>query len=477
MQFFHTVRGTLFTLLGGVAALLAMTLPSLWPLSVAGVAGYLLGCNTSSWKKAFVHGLIFGMLASMGGVWWFWDTIPLTWISIPDGTIQYLLVGIVYGLTVLSLALPFAFFAPLIRLIPHKWYQPAVVALIYVVLEEVRMWTFALFFLAPESMLAPNFSVGGLGYALTESALLLPVAQAGHYGLHGLLALLAAALLARTQSVRWAYAAVLITLIGLAHLVLPTMDVERTTRVGLVSSYAPPGPFTNPALVIAPMQQAARAGAEIIVTPESLGLAPFLDTSSRQAFYRTLFAGEGLVISSSVVREDNGNERAELLYETPTDGVIGSQDKIFFVPVGEYLPPLIRIGISVVGKENLNGYGSYIAGTAIPGSSLTPATYADITYGALLCSELLSPQLYAGLAAKNTDVLLNLANNSWFNGSRLLHERLQQVAKTHALRNRQYVLVASNGSPSYVISSRGDVVAESTWGVPGALVVDVPVSF
>ncbi len=423
-----------------------------------------------------MHGFLFGLLASMGGVWWFWDTIPLTWINIPDGAIQYVLVGIVYGLTVLSLTLPFALAAPLVRAVPEAWYRPFTFALILVTIEELRMWSFALFFLAPESMLAPNFSIGGLGYVLTESSLLLPLAQAGHYGLNACIGLLGALLLERKRLPVVLGLGVLTLSLLAAHLLLPFSHTERSVRVGLVSSYAPPGPFVTPSDVLRPMQVAGALGAEVIVTPESLGLAPFLTPAARQEFYATLFGGnDGLVISSSIVQEDDGSERAELIYETVREGVIGSQDKIFFVPVGEYLPPLIQAAISVAGKDNLRGYDSYIAGTALAGSSLTPATYNGVTYGGLLCSELLSPRLYAGLAGTGTDVLLNLANNSWFNGSRLLHERLKQIAKTHALRNRQYVLVSANGSPAYAINERGELIAESAWDISGALMIDLPV--
>lgn len=476
MQFIRPYLGTLFALGGGVLAGLGMVFPPLWFLPIVGILGYFAASRlSSSFRAALLHGLLFGIIASMGGVWWFWDTLPLTWISVPEGSIQFLLVGIVYGLTVLALAFPFMLGALLIRCVPSAWYRPLVLALLYVLIEEVRMWSFALFFLGAETSLAPHFSVAGLGYVLTENALLLPLAQLGHYGLHGFIALLAATLLERKQlPILLGSAVIVLSLVG-THLSLPSLPTGETMRIGLISTTVPPGPFALPGFITQQMQEAEHSGAEVLAIPEGLGLAKFLDKEARQQWYETVFEGRnGLVISSSVVPEENGTERGELIYETVADGIIASQDKIFFVPMGEYLPPLVEAVISVVGTENLGSYSSYLGNRLVPGSKLTSATYEGVHFGSLLCSELLSPYLYPKLAAQNTDVLLNLANNSWFHGSHLLHERLQQLAKTHALKNRQWFLVASNGSPSYAIDPRGRVVAESKWGANTPLLVEVP---
>ncbi len=476
MQFIRPYLGTLLALSGGVLAGLGMVFPPLWFLPIVGVLGYFAAIRfSSSYKAALLHGLLFGIGASMGGVWWFWDTLPLTWISIPEGPIQLLFVGIVYGLTVLALALPCMLGALLIRRVPSAWYRPLVLTLLYVLIEEVRMWSFALFFLGAETSLAPHFSVAGLGYVLTENALLLPLAQLGHVGLNGFIALLAATLLERKRlPVLLGGALIVLSLVG-THLSLPSLKTGETIRIGLISTNVPAGPFALPGLITHQMQEAENAGAEVLAIPEGLGLAKFLDRGARQQWYETLFeGGNGLVISSSVVPEENGTERGELIYETVTGGIIASQDKIFFVPMGEYLPPVVEAVISVVGTENLSGYSSYLGNRLVPGSTLTSAMYEGVRFGSLLCSELLSPYLYPKLAAQHTDVLLNLANNSWFHSSRLLHERLQQLAKTHALKNRQWFLVASNGSPSYAIDPHGRVVAESTWGANTPLMVDVP---
>jgi len=461
-----------------------MTVVAAWPLAIVGLALFFFGIKrfTSTWKSSALCGLLFGLITSAGGVWWFWDVIPLSWINVPEGALQWFVVFVVFSLTTLSLALPFALIAPLVRRIPYTtWYAPFALAFVFVAAEELRMWCFALFFLGPESVFAPDFSVAGLGYALTETFVLLPVGQLGSIGMNALVGLLAATL-ALLLYARKAYkplfagaCASLLFIVG-AHLTLPATSTSSTMRVALLATYFPPGPFNDPFTMIAMLRAAALNEPSVIATPEGLGLAPFLSDKQRQGLYHSFFPNsEGLIISSSVVRDAQNNERAELLYESSANGIVGRQDKKYFVPVGEYLPPLLRAALSLAGEDNLKGYSLYIEGTAVRGSTYSAASFNDMTIGALMCSELLSPRLYRTLATtQETDVLINIANNSWFNGSRLLHNRLKQVAKVHALRNRQPMLVSANGSPAYGISARGQMLGETAWDTTDILVLDIP---
>lgn len=470
---------TLLALGAGILAGLSLVLSSASLSVILGVSlFFFVAKHSKSTGESLLLGLLFGLPASYGGVWWFLDTIPLSWLSVPPGILEHFLVWTVLSLTALSLALPFTLLALLVRLMPNRWYAPLLVALAYVATEELRLWSFALVFLAPESALLPDFSVGALGYALMEVAFFAPLAQAGTIGLNAFLGLLGAALSEATMGIgnsrtkTGALAAALC--LTVSYLFLPSLPSGPTRTVVLLATEAPPGPFRDPSPVLALFSKAALAKPDIVAVPEGLGLVPFLPASARKELYTVAFGTSTLVISSSVVRDADGNERAELLYETGADGVIATQDKMFFVPVGEYLPPVIRAAISVVPKQNLNGYGSYIAGRAIRGTTFSSAAIDGMRVGALMCSELLSPRLYSALAHnEHTDVLINIANNSWFHGSRLLHARLKQVARMQALYNRQYLLVAANGSPAYAVDPRGRIIAESPWDTPTALIVPI----
>lgn len=465
-------------------AFLGMAFPILWPLVILGVAGYLFTLLRVTRKRSAVAaGLIFGAASGLGGIWWFLEVLPLSWLSIPPGIAEGYLVVAVMGLTMLALALPFALSAPAILLVRERFYKlPAALAL-YVLSETLRPWFFALFFLGPESTLEPHFSVAGLGYALAESSFLLPAAQLGATGLIAVLALLGGTLAAffafESKKVAYALGAGTLAILIVAYLALPQPATPaQTMRVALASTHLPPGPVVDPSPILTLLNGTANEPVSLVVLPEGFGLQRFLPGEARSALYQALYKNRDvLIVSSAVVQDADGRERAELLYESSTRGVLASQDKMFFVPIGEYLPPLLRAAISLAGSGNLGGYETYLGAPIVRGTEAKSASVADVTVGALTCSEILSSSLYRSLGAtEDTDLLINVANNSWFHGSRLLHARLKQLAKVHAVENRQHFLVAANDSPAYAIDPRGNLVAEMPWDESGFLFVDVPVT-
>lgn len=463
----------------GLVAGAGLLAPFAWPLAVLGVALFFHAARRApSWQRASVDGLIFGLGASAGGIAWFWDALPLSWLQVPDGPIQPVLVGIAFALSAIALALPFAPLAAIGRLLPAAWWRPLALSLLYALAEWLRLLTFALFFLAPASRFAPDFSIANLGYALTENSLILPIAQAGAAGLAAFLGLIAAALaglLSRNRAETVVASIALALALGAAYAALPPTPSGATLRTALIATNEPPGTLESPAPVLAALSEAARSHPRLVLLPEGMSLAPFLSEDDRQSVYARLFDDGALIVSSSVVDMENGRQRARLLYEKVGEGTIGYHDKMFFVPIGEYLPPLVEMAFAPFKGKELAGYGSYLKDAAEPGSTLSVASVDGVSVGALMCSELLSPRLYPALAAVGrTQVLGNIANDSWFHGSHLLFMRLRQIARTHALVEHQYMLVASNAAPAYVIDPQGRLVRESA-SIPDVLVIDVPV--
>ena len=110
------------------------------------------------------------------------------------------------------------------------------------------------------------------------------------------------------------------------------------------------------------------------------------------------------------------------------------------------------------------------------GTKVKAVPYKNAVIGSLLCSEILSPQLYRDLV-KNQDanILINLSHTSWFNGSKSLFNKMKQMAKVHAVQNRTYFIQTSNGLPSFVLDYNGKTVMETNQGETKIIYIDIPI--
>ncbi len=464
---------------GGLLACIGLVIPALSLLIIPATGFWFLGSQRAQGTtRAALGGLIFGLLAGIGGIWWMVDALPLSWLSIPE-PLQIPFVSTVMAVTAFSLALPFAFGSCLVRILPlNAWYTPLSFGFLLAGVEVVRPFCFSLFFLAPGIPVNGHFSVAALGYVLMEIPFLSPLALTGITGLSVFLGALGAlfAQLLVERSVPIKSSVLLVIILFTLHLALPSsQENESQLRIGLVNSYFPAGNFSNPEEIIRLIKVAGSGESDVIVVPEGYGLAKFLTEEDRKKLYTDAFGNRGgLIIDSSTVRDATGLH-SRIVYWSTERGEIATQDKIFLAPIGEYFPPLIHRMLTFSGEEALLGYRAY-TNPIRSGTGLSTALFKGRVFGGLLCSELLSPWLYRELTHDHgAQVLVNLANNSWFHNSRLLHHRLIQIARVHAIQNNSYMLVSANGSPSFAIDPGGLIIAEGTWGSPGVVFATISV--
>lgn len=430
-----------------------------------------------------VLGALFGTITSGASIGWFWHTLPLTWIGIPDGPIQYVVIAVTWITTTIALTLPHLILAPLVVVLRERISILLVGTLLWPVLEWARMLTFALWVLAPQSVLDSYFSIAGFGNSLAESSHLLQFASLGGvYVLHAVFGALSAtvALLfvslhrSSRQAVLISVGAIIVIAAIPFYLNVPTPETTTTVRVALVSLSLPAGTPPDPIRPVRALSMlSTQQHLDVIVLPEGYRL----ELTNNVAAYRKLFKDKDILfITSDYVAENEQTGFGSLIFESTKSGLVGSHNKTVLVPLGEYLPPALAFLYAFFDAGTLDSYFAiHEEQHTLNGEELAPIVYNNVAYGALLCSEILSPQSYRTLTNKGADILINAANNAWFHGSRLLYKKTIQLAKIHAVYNRRFFLTASNDSPSFVIDPRGNVVAESAWGSEIPLVYDVPI--
>lgn len=471
---------------GAAVSALGIIFPFLWFFTPVGL-GFFIYTSwsfTHSYTQAVLLGFLFGASTGGAGIGWFWSALPLTWLTGNAVLPQILAVGIAWLVVSFAFGIGAAMVTPLIWYTRNNIFFPVLVPGIWTITEVSRMWAFSFINYGPESLVGAHFSSAALGYALTEHPFLLPFAQFG--GIHALdflvgsLATLCALLIRfcmqETKRVELFMSGVLCVAIFLPLIFFqtPRRDNGVPIDVYLISTYIPiiAPDTTDMQSVSSLLRSIVSTSTSIIVSPEQSAPDALLPTGQdRQKELQKLFPhGDTLVVTASHVPTDSGNQYSELSYTSTQTGVLATYDKLFLMPIGEYIPSLSSAEFSIIREPRVGHYIDSTRSALKRGTDVTSVRWKGLTVGALVCSDNQSPVLYKTIEKRShAGVLINVSNTSWFNDSHFLFSKNIQIAKVHAVQNNAYYLSADNMAPAFVVSPSGVVVAQSVWNKASVL--------
>lgn len=491
----------LFVLLSALLASAGMVFPAGWLLVLPGLAIFfhLLRDRVRGNVQAFGAGLVYGVITGGAGIIWFWDTLPLDFLEIASSTAQRAGVAITWAYVAFALGIPVAFGAVIIWWCRRLRWFPLFAGLVWVAIELGRMWSFAIFTWSPSSLLGPHFSAAAAGYALAENRWLLQIARP--FGLNMLnfvvasVAAMAACWPRERDPAAWRiYAAQGVALAGLFVLVpwwflekAPAIDSKSPRlRVAILAEQIENAMYQDYHVVTTQLIRqaaAARPPVDVVLIPEEISLTSiFWYESEAEQFLRETFGYREVLLLHT--RAENYLEHTDpdaittnkmLYYESTTQGIVGHYTKQMLMPLGEYAPMFARAFYSIIGDPDIAAHLEDVNHIRLHVTPPATVTYRGVRFGALLCSDLLSPELYRHQVREGgAVVLINLANQFWFHGSRTLHWKSLQMARVHAVSNQRPLLVANNLSPSYALDARGRMLVSSRWGERTVLYLDVP---
>lgn len=153
--------------------------------------------------------------------------------------------------------------------------------------------------------------------------------------------------------------------------------------------------------------------------------------------------------------EDVGNTA---LYFSSEGKYIGQYLKIHLVPFGEYIPYQSFISWpSFIVPEDKKTF-------EIPGKDYTLFSLGDTKFGAIICWEVVFPQLFRSFVRTGANFMINLTNEGWFGDSAAPYQMAAIVA-IRAAENRVPVARAANTGISCFIDASGritGIVKDST---------------
>jgi apolipoprotein N-acyltransferase len=345
-----------------------------------------------------------------------------------------------------------------------------------------------------------GFPWGTLGYSQHDNPVLLAwVAYTGVYGMSFALALGGAGLAQAATDLRirgkmttgsWvAFAGVAaIFAIGVS---LPSRSPEQgadTIRTAVVQGNIEQGVkwdegWMERTLVIYEdlSREAARAGAELIVFPESAipgALNSDVVLRSRLAALARE-TGVAFAIGSVAVEIRPGHPMPAFFdsaFLLEPNGRFGDRyDKSRLVPFGEYVP--LRDWLGALFEAIARGMATFGL-TPGPGPRAmklsTPAVEAgQLTVGVPICYELLFPELTRRFVRDGAEMLLAITNDAWYGRTGAPHQFLAMTAVRSA-ENEVWTARAANTGVSAIIDSRGRVRLQTRIFERGFLVADVP---
>lgn len=481
-----------------VAAATGLVFVPFWWLVVVGLALFFASLRFGSgglWRCT-ASGFFFGTFTGAAAVLWFWEALPLDFLDISSRSVQVAAVAISWAYVSVSLGLPVALSAVLLRPLRSSSVFPLACAIIWPLVELGRMWSFAVFTWAPQSLLGPNFSSAAFGYAFAEQSMLLQLAYP--WGLDalnfttGLLAGLLAVTpdFVRKPKMRWLFAAqalCLLVLLAVAGIGGRRVELRPANSLRIAIVCEDLEEVRNYEKHAATKDLMARSAAavppvDVVALPEEISLTSIF--GSRQevsVFMRDHFKTRDVLIMSTrgdflpTSEKIASRPSKKLVYDGTTSGEIGRYLKHMLMPLGEYAPWAAKPVFSVLGDKDLKFYLEDVSTTPAQRQPLQTVKFRGWRIGGLLCSDLLSPLLYRELAVRGqADVLVNLSNPFWFHGSRFLYWKTKQMAKVHAVQNRLPFLLANNTAPSFALDSSGRVVAESGWNQRDVLIIELP---
>lgn len=142
-----------------------------------------------------------------------------------------------------------------------------------------------------------------------------------------------------------------------------------------------------------------------------------------------------------------------------SDGRIrGSYDKRVLVPLAEG---------SLFGPSDAVASEPHYAG----GSSSAPLAASSFEVGTVICFEVLFPQLVRDAVRRGANLIVNVSNDSWLDeGSGTAPKQHFAMSVLRAVETRRWLVRASAGGRSGIVTPLGEIDATVEWGETGAAV-------
>jgi len=193
---------------------------------------------------------------------------------------------------------------------------------------------------------------------------------------------------------------------------------------------------------------------DLLLIPESPSPLSFEhDAAYRAAMQRLAHRFSVGVVFNNIAEGARGTEYYNSAYfMNSAGGVAGRYDKIRLVPFGEYLPLRRLFSFMDTITKDVSEFQ--------PGGQVRVVELGHRSLNAVICYEIIFPDLVREFAAAGSDLIVNLTNDGWYGDSAAPYQHLA-MARWRAVENRKYLLRAANTGISAIVDPAGRVLGQT----------------
>lgn len=422
----------------------------LLPLALVPLIIYTKAISKLKRSTVLVDFYLGGVIISLFAFVFIVQLAPQNWTVFLHGWMSYVTRG--FALVAISLfgGLSFLLFGFLLTVWPRFTQRLVCLLLAWPLAEVLRSYLVALLSYGPGGSLSPNYNFGSLAVTAAGTPLVYLSRIVGFYGLSLVILLCAIALyflIVKRSYLLPSLALIVIVALCTFSWHLGNGSTPRTIRVASVHL------ATTSNLKNWPVVSLPEANTDLLVLPEYSEFEKNIDKD--QLLSR--LSADGIAVTSVAV--GNSPTAANRLRFYARNGAVAQeQDKTLLIPTGEYLPYVIQIFLKVTGQQTVNE--SFTDGQQIAPGAGSPQAYrgSKVTYGALVCSGVLSLTEYRDLTKQGSDILTNSASLSFLSNSSFYYRYARNMARFQAVSNDRPLVQSSRGGESFIMDRQGKII-------------------
>ena len=413
------------------------------------------------WLAGLVH---FLLLFS-----WMIQTDPITWTPV-EGTDKKVIKYLIYVVVALFYSLSWL----AIGWITLKWKvfsnKPITVTLVFtliwIVLEFTRSYLFSWFMYEGNATIGAHWNFGTLAFSGAVTPLAFASRLIGFYGLSALVIFSNFAVFYFFQKKYSFSLAMLIFIIFVPLFGWSFYADSSEENIIHASALQINDDLSDKYLSSLNESPSVLNSRDLIVLPEYSKFfnkdAEQNEETSRNSILKNISNSRSVIVTSISDYTEQAKITNNLIYFNNQAEVLAEYEKTFLIPGGEYLPTWPRALMKAAGHSAL--VDDFNKNRALKKGSKPeqPIQTEFGLIGSLVCSGVISPQLYQQLSNNsNPGVITNSASLNIFADAANYHEQTKQMARFHAIANNKPYVQSTRDGISQIISSDGDILAES----------------